>query len=310
MALAPTQRGAVRDRHVLPAINEESTTLARSLHRRPRHLSLGVGMALTIAIFGPSVPAQAHIDVTMGGTHESRGDGQKAAPCGTAGSQRGDKVYRYRPGATIHISLVETVPHPGYFRIAFDADGDDDFPTPSGTSGERGDCGGDPKCGPGQEDYCSNETVLLDNLDPHAAGEGDRMHTWSVTLPNIECSNCTLQIIQMMDDLNFHPQPFPADDIYYRCIDIELSNDAPEVDDAPLDNDGMVCEGEKGPDPGPAATPDAGPGGPSEGGGGSPETSGDGDDGGCSIASGRTTGLLGPLAVALLALAVRRRSRR
>ncbi|MDD9940116.1 MAG: hypothetical protein OXU20_03540 [Myxococcales bacterium] len=161
------------------------------------------------------------------------------------GSQRGTNVYTYRPGATINISVRETISHPGYFRIAFDADGDDDFPVPEGTSGEFGDCMGDPACGEGKEDYCSNETVLLDNLDPHASAGflTQETYTWSVTLPNIECDNCTLQIIQMMNDFNFHPRPYPADDIYYHCIDLVLSNDAPETNDTPVENNGMVCPG-------------------------------------------------------------------
>jgi hypothetical protein len=182
----------------------------------------------------------------QGGTHMSRStdDGLKDAPCGTTGSKRGSMVYTYKPGATINIAIAETVPHPGYFRISFDNDGDDGFVIPTGTSGMMGDCAGDPKCGAGKEDFCSNETVLLDNLDQHAAGSfGEtKKYMWSVTLPNIECDNCTIQIIQMMNDFNFHPQGYPADDIYYQCIDIVLSNSAPDVTTTPVKNNGMECK--------------------------------------------------------------------
>lgn len=190
--------------------------------------------------------ASAHIDVDMGGTHKSRVSGGyeiKDAPCGVADAPRSTNVYRYRPGATITIKVYENISHPGYFRISFDNDGDDGFVIPSGTSGEFGDCGGNASCGPGKEDYCSNDTVLIDNLDPHAAGEA-KTYTWSVTLPNIECTNCTLQIIQMMNDFApFHsPASYPADDIYYHCIDIELAKDAPETTDTPVETKGMVCK--------------------------------------------------------------------
>jgi hypothetical protein len=63
-----------------------------------------------------------------------------------------------------------------------------------------------------------------------------------VTLPNIECANCTLQIIQVMNDLQFHFQPYPADDIYYACIDLVLSNTAPDVTDTPVSNTGIDCK--------------------------------------------------------------------
>lgn len=200
-------------------------------------------------------PGHAHINVEM-----SRSGDQKDSPCGTANSQRGSNVLRVRPGTTINVSVSETIPHPGYFRIAFDVDGDDDFPIPTGTDGADGNCAGDPACGPGKEDYCSNETVLLDKLSPHPAGDffgGPYEYTFSVTLPDVECSDCTLQVIQMMNDFNFHPAPYPADDIYYRCIDLELSNDAPEYTEAPVTNDsGMVCPGAMTGTP--PATPPAG----------------------------------------------------
>src|SRR5688500_12046379 len=150
--------------------------------------------------------AHAHIDLDQaGGTHESRYGAAaiKDGPCGQAGGTRGDNVYEYKPGSTIEIKVSEFVQHPGYFRIAFDDDGDDSFVTPVSITGEHGDCGGDPKCGPGMEDFCNNDTVLIDNLDPHAS-EGifapAKDWTWKVKLPNVECDNCTLQIIQVMTD--------------------------------------------------------------------------------------------------------------
>jgi MYXO-CTERM domain-containing protein len=207
-------------------------------------------LAGALVLLGGLSTARAHISVDDGGTHMSRSgvDDQKDAPCGVAGSKRGTNVYKYKPGATITLSIAETISHPGYFRIAFDKDGDDNFPIPMGTDGMMGNCSGDPKCGPGKADYCSNETVLLDNLDPHAQAFGaSKKYTWSVKLPDVECDNCTLQIIQMMNDFNFHPSPYPADDIYYRCIDIVLSNSAPDVTTTPVENKGMTCPGAQNP---------------------------------------------------------------
>jgi MYXO-CTERM domain-containing protein len=191
--------------------------------------------------------AQAHISVDLGGTHKSRyaDAGLKGSPCGMAGGKRGTNIFTYKPGATITVSISETIPHPGYFRVAFDNDGDDGFVTPSGTEGAMGACAGDPKCGPGKADYCNNDSVLLDNLDapgPHSFGT---KHTFSVTLPNVECTNCTLQIIQVMNDLNIHGAPYPADDVYYQCIDLVLSKTAMDVmpPATPVVNNGMVCKG-------------------------------------------------------------------
>jgi len=210
---------------------------------RPAWLvQLSAAVSLTLS----ASTAFAHIDVDMGGTHKSRVSGGydiKDAPCGMADAKRGTNVYKYRPGATVTIKVYENIAHPSYFRISFDNDGTDNFVIPSGTAGEHGNCGGNPNCGPGKEDFCTNDTVLLDNLDLHPSG-GAKTYTWSVTLPNVECTNCTLQIIQMMNDFApFHsPAEYPADDIYYHCIDIELSKDAPESLTMPAANNGINCK--------------------------------------------------------------------
>src|SRR5262245_33062016 len=94
----------------------------------------GLG-ALAFAAFavGSFVPvAHAHLSLEQAGTHMSRyGDGEiKDGPCGRDGGTRGEHVYTYEPGSTITIKAKEFIPHPGYFRIAFDNDGDDDFLEP------------------------------------------------------------------------------------------------------------------------------------------------------------------------------------
>jgi len=205
--------------------------------------------ALTVGVLASASlvaqPALAHIDLDEAGTHMSRSGGGftsiKTAPCGLPGSTRNEaNVYTYKPGSTITIKLGEYIPHPGYFRISFDDDGDDDFVNPASVTGESGDCNGDPLCGPGMEDYCSNDTVLLDNLNRHVTTE--EPYSWTVTLPNVECDNCTLQVIQVMEDFNLHPQDYPADDIYYQCIELVLSNEATNESDTPMPIDGVDCK--------------------------------------------------------------------
>lgn len=205
-------------------------------------------LVVTLSVLLSCLPrAHAHISVEMGGTHKARNAdaGLKESPCGIKGSPRGANVYTYKPGATINVKLVETTIHPSYFRVAFDDDGDDGFVTPKGTDGAMGNCAGDPACGPGKEDYCNSPTVLLDNIEPHGGSfldPNDITYTISVTLPKVECANCTLQIIQVMNDLNIHTQPYPADDVYYQCIDIVLSNSAPDVTDMPVSSKAMKCQ--------------------------------------------------------------------
>jgi hypothetical protein len=177
--------------------------------------------------------AQAHISLDRAGTHKSRygdeDDAIKAGPCGRAGGARGTNIYTYEAGSTIEVEVSEFVSHPGYFRIAFDDDGDDDFKAPASIPSEppsgRPCAGATDKCG--EADYYNNETVLpeMDNLEPHSDGENNKLYKWQVKLPNKPCDNCTLQILQVMTE-SFRAPYDPEvgqNDIYYTCIDLVLT---------------------------------------------------------------------------------------
>jgi hypothetical protein len=193
----------------------------------------------TLALLGcisllPSF-AQAHIDIDAAGTHLSRYGRRdiKQGPCGRVDGERGTNVYTYKPGETITIDLEEFVPHPGYFRIAFDNDGDDDFLNPQTVAPINRECmtnskgEPDPKDKCGSTDFYNTPNVLMDNLNPHKRdGWGKKQYSWEVTLPDEECDNCTLQIIQVMTDIYpihapYDPSPV-GDDVYYQCIDLVL----------------------------------------------------------------------------------------
>jgi hypothetical protein len=197
----------------------------------PRCLA-ALGLLLSASV------ARAHISLEQGGTHKSRyGDGEiKDGPCGRENGTRGEHVYTYEPGQTITISAVEFIPHPGYFRIAFDSDGDDDFVDPRSIDpvDPKRPCpvNADDKCG--ESDFYNNDAVLMDNLNPHLA-QGEKTWTWQVKLPDIECDNCTLQLVQVMEDNGAHgpynpkatsKETFYIEDVYHQCIDIVLKRKA------------------------------------------------------------------------------------
>jgi hypothetical protein len=181
--------------------------------------------------------AAAHISLEQGGTHRSRyGEGElKAGPCGKAGGIRGTNVYTYAPGQKISVSAVEFIPHPGYFRLAFDDDGDDAFIEPASIKpiDPNRKCPNAPTDRCGTSDFYNSPAVLpgMDNLNPHLTAAPSTKYTWEVALPDVECSTCTLQLIQVMeDDLTHGPyDPTPGvgvADIYHQCIDIVLKRPA------------------------------------------------------------------------------------
>ena len=202
-------------------------------------------------------PAHAHIN--MDGVLKDRGGNQKTPNCG--GVPRSAKPYEFEPGATIQIGVHEQVLHDGYFRISFDNDGEDGFKDPQSIDplnpnryGTGKKCQGTEADRCGKSDFCnvvSNKgpTVLWDNLDPHVtptAFSPDKKWAWTVTLPNIECENCTIQVMQVMEDpVGDAHGPFDGkSDLYYRCIDVKLKKGVDKtpgtVDTAPK-NKGIDC---------------------------------------------------------------------
>jgi uncharacterized protein (TIGR03382 family) len=207
----------------------------------------------------PSV-AFAHIALTY---PPPRTTSLKQGPCGVAGSVRGTNVTTLAPGSTITVKWNETIDHPGHYRISFDADGQDFIVPPTANGTTEG-----------------MTNVVKDLILDVQGGTVPRPYQFDITLPNMECTNCTLQVIQLMTDKPPYTTDAASDDIYYQCADITLA--------APSSM----------PDAGMAAMPDAG----NDMGSGS---GGNGEiNGGCS-ATGNASGLL-----ALVGLVGLRRRRR
>jgi hypothetical protein len=144
----------------------------------------------------------------------------------------------------------------------------------------------------------------MDNLDPHMAG-ASKTWTYEVTLPNVECDNCTLQIIQVMEDNAFHGDydPTPGvgiEDIYHQCIDLVLKAGTPPGPD--MAGTGAGGGGGNGGGSG-------GGGGSNTGGNGGTGGAGGGKSAGCAM-SGRAPLTSFALLVGLVGvLALRRRAR-
>jgi len=140
--------------------------------------TLAGGLLLTL-----SVQAQSHALWDPNGLVKPRSnrDDIKTGPCGVA---RTDTAVTLAAGSTVNLSIERTVFHRGYFRIAFSPANDQDF----------------------------DSYVLADQVPENSS---QHFYTVSVTLPDMECSACTLQLIQVMLDRN------PPTN-YYSCADIRL----------------------------------------------------------------------------------------
>lgn len=162
------------------------------MHRSlPPVLAL-VGLGLAAA------PAAAHITLV---DPPPRTDLQKDGPCGAGPSDgRGDIITVYQGGQTITVKWIETVDHPGHYRISFDPDGQDDFGDPASF-----------------EELYSNPAVMIDGILDESGQ--DVMYQQDITLPEMSCDTCTLQLVQVMTD----KAPYgDGNDLYYQCADIVI----------------------------------------------------------------------------------------
>jgi MYXO-CTERM domain-containing protein len=158
----------------------------------------------SLLLFGTNVQnADAHINLDYPVSNTT--DQKSPSPCGARGAAGTPTTFK--PGETIIVKWTETVSHPGHFRIAFDTDGTDDLKDPTSFTDIKM-----PAVAP----------ILADGLHKHESGAGNKKWEASVTLPNVTCAKCTLQVIQIMTD----KPPFGpggGSDFYYRCADIVLA---------------------------------------------------------------------------------------
>jgi hypothetical protein len=164
------------------------------------------GERAPLAAYG-TVDAERHVCLVfplprVGADCTSRSP-QKVGPCGVA--ERSTNVNEFRSGETITVQFNETVNHPSHYRISFNPSGDA-FPDPTSVD----DKGGGP-------------LVLFDGIpDDEAAAQQIQ-----ISFPDVECDNCTLQLIQVMYDkggngFGGRSAEGGNDDIYYSCADIVL----------------------------------------------------------------------------------------
>lgn len=192
-------------------------------------MRIAVSALAFVSALSLAEPALAHIELL---SPTSRENEQKEGPCGREGSTRGNAVTTVRSGSVLRVTWRESVNHPSHFRISFDDDGDDDFVDPASA-----------------EDRFTNDTVLIDGISDEAGGT----FSADVTLPDIECDHCTLQLIQVMYDKA--PYVVGTNDLYYRCADLTLKRDAPPPSNDPPADDEPVSPGDPDADASVGATP-------------------------------------------------------
>ncbi len=160
-------------------------------------------------------PARAHGTAASGDTAVDVNANQKSGPCGqVAPGRTTDRVTTYAPGETITIRVREETPHNSYLRVAIDLDGNDfpERPTPVATQTQEQ--------AQAAEDALANDGLL--EVVVEANNTPNFVHEIEVTLPDVTCDNCTLQVIQAMFGAGY----------YYQCADIVIAEGGGSAVDA------------------------------------------------------------------------------
>ena len=154
-----------------------------------------------------------------------RGDPQKAGPCGGDAKDKGTPsgaMGKAVGGSKLHLKILETIYHPGHYRVALSVNSRNELPPDPYT----------------QEVYTEKGVysvwaaiqsppqipVIADGLFQHYTRPA-APQTWEadVQLPNISCRKCTLQVIQFMANHGYNQ---PGGYSYHHCADLEITPDA------------------------------------------------------------------------------------
>jgi hypothetical protein len=150
------------------------------------------------------------------------GDPQKLGPCGGTSANSGtpsNAVTKVTGGQKLHIKVQETVFHPGHYRIALAVNSPDELPPDPEAVTRPSEKGPWSVSAPIASPV--KIPVLADGLWVHTSKVTDPFET-DVTLPNIRCDHCTLQITQFMAEHGYNKD---GGYYYHHCAVLQITPD-------------------------------------------------------------------------------------
>src|SRR5580700_4543559 len=186
--------------------------------------------SIVLAILAPAGGAHFRLIEPASWLQESQvGDPQKMAPCGGTSADPGKPsgaVTNVQGGNKLHIKLRETVFHPGFYRVALAVNSREELPPDPEVKTE--DTGKGPRSVSAAIHYPPVPPILADGLFPHTAKFDKEVET-DVDIPNINCSACTLQIVEFMAA---HGLNKDGDYTYHHCAVLQIH----ATQDKPIDS--------------------------------------------------------------------------
>jgi hypothetical protein len=159
---------------------------------------------------------------------DERGDPQKLAPCGGTmadGGIRTGIVTEMAGGSMQRLAIVETIYHPGHYRVALARRMN---LLPADPPAIMKDTENGPRSDYAPVDPDPKPPVLLDGLWANQERRTGPLEM-QMRIPNIDCEGCVLQIIQFMEE---HPGVREGGFSYHHCAMVNIKADASQ----PLDS--------------------------------------------------------------------------
>ena len=161
---------------------------------------------------------------------DQRGDPQKLGPCGGTTANPGvtsKAVTEVRGGDKLHLKVQETIFHPGHYRVALAVNGEAELPADPETVTRETPRG--PWSVSAKIEQNPRPPVLADGLFRHTFRLAPGLF-WEtdVTVPNINCDACTLQVIQWMAEHGYNADGGHS---YHHCATVKITaNPARPID--------------------------------------------------------------------------------
>jgi len=188
--------------------------------------------ALAVALASLPSTIQAHfllLEPVPTLVQNALGDPQKLGPCGGTSANPGvatNTVSRVKGGSPLHITIRETIYHPGHYRVALVVNSPTELPADPEASTRTTERGPWSVAAPIQNP--ATAPVLADGLFPHTARPTELLQA-DVQIPNITCKKCTLQVTQFMAE---HGVNADGGFYYHHCANLDITADPAKPLDA------------------------------------------------------------------------------
>jgi len=148
------------------------------------------------------------------------GDPQWSAPCGGTLSDPGKPtgaITKIEGGEKLHVRIREMAFHPGFYRVALAVNSRSELPPDPEATTVPGP-NGRPRSVSGAIHYPPLPPVLADGLFAHVT-PFDKEQEADIELPNINCTRCTLQVVEFMAAHGFNKD---GGYTYHHCADLQI----------------------------------------------------------------------------------------